>query len=316
MMRPVIGLTLALALGVTAAVPAQAASTYAKTKYPIVLAHGMAGFANIGPMDYWHGIPSDLRNNGAKVYLTTVSSFHSSEYRGEQLLRQVQDILAITGAQKVNLIGHSHGAQSIRYVAGVLPNRVASVTSVGGVNRGAPAPNLLKLLSHITLLGDAVMAVVNTVANGFGLLFGLTQGQMLSQDFQSGMESLTSAGAYAFNAKFPAGLPNSNCGEGDYNVNGVAYYSWSGTSKLTNPLDVTDYALGLVSAAFLFDSLDSQNDGLVGRCSSRLGKVLRDNYAMNHFDEINHVFGLTKLFDTDPRAVYRAHANRLKNSGL
>jgi triacylglycerol lipase len=30
------------------------------------------------------------------------------------------------------------------------------------------------------------------------------------------------------------------------------------------------------------------NDGLVGKCSSHLGTVIRDNYFHNHLDEVNH----------------------------
>ena len=41
-------------------------SSYAETRYPIVLAHGMAGFDNIGPLDYWYGIPGDLRHRGLR----------------------------------------------------------------------------------------------------------------------------------------------------------------------------------------------------------------------------------------------------------
>ncbi|MEE3388915.1 MAG: lipase, partial [Pseudomonadota bacterium] len=47
-----------------------------------------------------------------------------------------------------------------------------------------------------------------------------------------------------------------------------------------------------------------------------LGKVIRDNYRMNHLDEVNQLFGLTDLFETDPVVVFRHHANRLKNAGL
>ena len=109
-------------------------SNYAHTRYPIVLAHGMAGFNQIGPIDYWYGIPQNLAANGASVYVTQVASFASSVVRGEQLLQQVKEIIAITGARKVNLIGHSHGSQSVRYVAAVAPKLVASVTAVGGPN--------------------------------------------------------------------------------------------------------------------------------------------------------------------------------------
>ena len=49
---------------------------------------------------------------------------------------------------------------------------------------------------------------------------------------------------------------------------------------------------------------------------SHLGKVIRDNYHMNHLDEVNQTIGLTDLFETDPVVVFRNHANRLKQAGL
>ncbi|WP_425285236.1 esterase/lipase family protein, partial [Acinetobacter baumannii] len=92
-------------------VTAKVSSQYAKTKYPIVFSHGMAGFIQVGTdqfgLDYWYQILPDLARNGANVWATRVSPFNSSEIRGEQLLEQVKEIAAITGADKVNLIGHS-----------------------------------------------------------------------------------------------------------------------------------------------------------------------------------------------------------------
>src|SRR6185295_14102526 len=71
------------------------ADTYTKTKYPVVLAHGMAGFQTLfGVVDYWYGIPSALRNGGTKVYVTKVPALASSEARGEKLLAQVEYIAA------------------------------------------------------------------------------------------------------------------------------------------------------------------------------------------------------------------------------
>jgi triacylglycerol esterase/lipase EstA (alpha/beta hydrolase family) len=35
-----------------------------------------------------------------------------------------------------------------------------------------------------------------------------------------------------------------------------------------------------------------QNDGLVGECSQRLGKVIRSNYGANHLDAVNGFFGV------------------------
>ncbi len=291
-----------------------ATSSYAKTKFPIVLAHGMGGFSKIGPVDYWYGIPQDLSKNGSTVFVTQMASFNSSEVRGEELLNQVQQILAITGAQKVNLVGHSHGAQSIRYVAGLLPTRIASASSVGGTNTGSAVADVITGATNLPGIGPIGASVASSIANGLGTLIGLGSGEKLSQDSLAGLASISTKGAAAFNAKFPAGLPSAAtpCGQGAAQANGVRYYSWGGTSKLTNVLDPVDYALSLTSLAFGGQA----NDGLVSQCSSHLGTVIRDNYRMNHFDGVNQVLGLVNIFETDPVAVFRQQANRLKVAGL
>jgi triacylglycerol lipase len=76
-------------------------------------------------------------------------------------------------------------------------------------------------------------------------------------------------------------------------------------------LDVSDAALGISS---LFYS--EANDGLVGKCSSHLGTVIRDNYFQNHLDEVNQVIGLVSIFESNPKTLFENHANRLKNLGL
>lgn len=291
-------------------VPAHAATTYSQTKYPVVLVHGMSGFGNIGPVNYFYGVASDLSNNGAKVYTPVVSGFQSSEYRGEQLLTQVNSILALSGAKKVNLIGHSHGSHTIRYVNGMIPAKIASVTTVGGPNKGSAVADLITSAASLPVVGSPVAGLLSSVVNGFGQLIGLGQGQALSQDSLVALASLSTAGSAAFTKKFPAGMPTTSCGEGAYSQNGTLYYSWSGTSNLTNILDPLDGGLALTGLAFL----GADNDGLVERCSSHFGKVLRDNYAQNHLDEVNQILGAVGLFQ-DPVSLYRIHANRLKVAG-
>ncbi|WP_415058143.1 triacylglycerol lipase [Halopseudomonas sp.] len=303
---------LSLALGIIATVaicvPAQA--DYTQTKYPIVLAHGMLGFDKLLGVNYWYGIPSALRSGGATVYSTSVSQLDTSEKRGEQLLAQVESIVAISGKQKVNLIGHSHGGPTIRYVAAVRPDLVASVTSVGAPHKGSKAADFIRNVPE----GSAGEAAVAGIVNGLGALINFLSGSNTTspQNALGALESLNSVGAAQFNARFPQGLPTSSCGQGAYSVNGVRYYSWGGTSPLTNVFDVSDALLGATSLTFGFEA----NDGLVGRCSSHLGMVIRDNYRMNHLDEVNQVFGLTSIFETNPTSVYRQHANRLRNAGL
>ncbi|WP_136419007.1 triacylglycerol lipase [Herbaspirillum sp. ST 5-3] len=291
--------------------PAQSwAVGYTQTKYPIVLVHGLFGFDNIGPFGYWYGIPSALTADGAKVYVTQVSAANSTEVRGEQLLTQVKQILAATGAAKVNLIGHSHGGPTARYVASVRPDLVASVTSVGGVNKGSAVADILV---HVAPPGSLSNAVLTSVTNALSSLINWLSGNpSLPQNSWAAAMSLSTAGSAKFNAAHPEGVPTTACGEGAYQVNGVRYFSWSGGSSYTNVLDVVDPWLLLTSAAFA----GAKNDGLVSSCSSHLGKVIRDNYGMNHLDEVNQTAGIVNLFETNPKTLYRQHANRLQSLGL
>jgi triacylglycerol lipase len=247
---------LALAL-----LPTSASAGYTQTKYPIVLVHGLFGFDNIGPVEYWYGIPSALRADGAKVYVAQVSAANSTEVRGEQLLTQVKQILAATGAAKVNLIGHSHGGPTIRYVASVRPDLVASATSIGGVNKGsAVADVLLGVAPPGSLANSVIVSVTNGLATVINFLSG---GSGLSQNSLAAAQSLSTAGSLKFNAAHPEGVPTSACGEGAYTVKGVSYFSWSGAKPYTNVLDIMDPALALTSLAFG----GAKNDGLVASCS-------------------------------------------------
>ncbi len=286
---------------------AHAQSGYTQTRYPIVLVHGLFGFDSALGVDYFYGIPGSLRQGGAKVYVAQVSAANSTEVRGEQLLAQVKTILAITGAAKVNLVGHSHGGPTTRYVAGVAPQLVASVTSIGGVNKGSRVADILR---GVAPAGSVSEAVANAAAKALVGLINLTSGGSgLPQMPTAALDSLTTAGLANFNRRFPQALP-SGCGSGAELVNGVRYYSWTGTTPLTNVLDASDGLLSVMGLTF-----GEANDGLVSACSSRLGKHLGD-YRQNHLDEVNQLLGLRDWFSTDPVTLYRQHANRLKQLGL
>jgi triacylglycerol lipase len=276
---------------------------YTQTKHPVVLVHGLMGFDRLGPVDYWYGIPSALRSGGAQVHVTTVSAANSTEVRGEQLLAQVKQILAATGATKVNLIGHSHGGPTSRYVASIRPDLIASVSTVAGVNKGSRVADIL--------IG-AVPNVSSSLVNAAGSLMSfLSGGGSLPQNGGAALRSLSTTGTAAFNSRHPQGLPTTACGEGSYQVNGVHYFSWSGAQPYTNVFDAIDPIFALTSIAF-----GAKNDGLVSSCSSHLGRVIRDDYGMNHADEINQLIGIVNLFETSPVTVFRQQANRLQSLGL
>jgi triacylglycerol lipase len=290
------------------------------TRYPLVLVPGMLGFIRLVLYPYWYGIVEALRRGGAVVVTVKVSPLHSSEVRGEQLLARIEEILRQTGAQKVNLIGHSQGSLTARYAAAKRPDLVASVTSVAGPNHGSELADYLqihypadsakgRLLSAALRLINALMSVLET---GY-------RGPKLPVDIHASHASLTTAGAALFNQRFPQGLPDVWGGQGAEEVNGVRYYSWSGTlqpgktDKGRNLFDGTNRSCRLFARTFVREA--GQCDGMVGRCSSHLGTVIGDDYPLDHFDIVNQALGLVGK-GAEPIRLFVEHAERLKAAGV
>jgi triacylglycerol lipase len=308
MNRPVLrhlAAAVAVAAATLAAAPAAHADTYAKTKYPIVLVHGFIGFDNVLGINYFYGIPDALRDGGATVYIAQVNPSQTTEYRGEQLLQQMKQWAAKDGVKKFNLVGHSHGGPTTRYVAGVAPTMVASVTSVAGTHQGSKVAD--SILANTTPgggfdeLATAGLKLINWLAGGNSQSVGDTA-------LLVALNALSTPGAQAFNKKFPAGAPTGACGTGPSSAGGIRYYSASGTAVNTNGWDISDPILAGTASYFGTE----ENDGLVSRCSSRWGSVIKDNYPWNHLDEINQVLGTIGSGAPDPKQFYRQHANRLK----
>lgn len=283
------------------------------TRYPIVLVHGMMGFDRLklgwmGDLPYWRGIVEALEADGARVHVVQVSAFNASEVRGEQLLPQVERILKETGAQKVHLIGHSHGSQTSRYVAGKRPEWVASVTSVAGPNAGSSFGDWMQeQVREDSWSAAAILGLGRWVAR---FIDWATDTQW-PQDVPAALASLHTEGAADFNRRFPAGVPKQPCGPAETEVQGVRYYSWSGVGTFYRVLNPADPVMWLTGLAFGGEA----NDGLVGRCSSHLGEVIQDDLPMNHFHIVNQIAGLVDE-SADPVAMYVAHARRLKALGM
>lgn len=280
---------------------------YTQTQHPIVLSHGFMGFDSmLGLIDYWPGIVDRLEDGGATVYVAQVGAMNSSEVRGEQLIAQIENFLAINGGSKVNLIGHSQGGLDARYVATVRPDLVASITTIGSPHKdgvagafGDDAPD------------DSIMALLEVMAG----LIQLLSGNASETNAEAAAAMFSATGIAQFNANYPIGLPATDCGQGPESVNidghAIRVYSWGGTGILTTGVDPSDALMAITGLL-----VGGQNDGLVPRCDTHLGRVIRDNYFHNHLDLTNMLFGLAPLVESDPKSIFRAHANRLKKAGL
>ncbi|WP_414159010.1 alpha/beta fold hydrolase [Pseudomonas sp. BNK-45] len=290
------------------------------TRYPLVLVPGMLGFVRLLLYPYWYGIIPALRRGGARVYAVQVSPLNSSEVRGEQLLAQVQRILAETGASRVNLIGHSQGALTARYAAAKRPDWVASVTSVAGPNHGSELADYLARHSPAhSFKGRILSALLRGIAALMTLLETGYRGPKLPVDIHASHQSLTTAGVALFNRQYPQGLPTTWGGQGPEQVDGVRYYSWSGTlqpgktNRGRNLFDGTSRSCRLFARTFVREA--GQCDGMVGRYSSHLGQVIGDDYPLDHFDIVNQSLGLVGK-GAEPIRLFVEHAQRLKAAGL
>jgi triacylglycerol lipase len=279
-----------------------ASSSTAKTKYPIVLVHGMAGFDSILGIDYFYQVPAELRKNGAVVYVASMSSFNDNTVRGEQLLKQMKEWAAAKGYTKFNLIAHSQGGPTARYVHGVAPEMVASITSIG-------SPHDMTAVQADNKLGDLLTNYSKVVA-AFGSVIGWASGSSNLPQDPAALQAWA-ANTGAFNERFPAGKPTTYCGQGAEKVGNTYFYSITGNQAATNSLDISDAILAQAGG-----SAGVASDGLVPVCSAHWGKVLRDDYPWNHLDEINQVLGLIGKGAPDPVAFYVQQAARLKNKGL
>jgi triacylglycerol lipase len=289
----------------------------ATTHYPILLVHGLFGFDRIGNLELFHDVKLALRSAGARVFIPHLSATHSNETRGEQLLAQIDRVLQGTGASKVNLIGHSQGALAARYAGALAPETVASVTSVSGPNHGSELADFLrKALTPGRLPEHVAGAVATLFADFLSLLSG---NRHLPQNAIAALNALTTEGVGAFNDKYPQGLPKTWGGKGRELVNGVRYYSWSGTlqgSIIDEGLHAFHPLHGFLRAfSHYFTTEAEQNDGMVGRFSSHLGKVIRSDYPLDHLDSLSQTTGQVRK-GIDPITLYVQHAERLRNAGL
>jgi triacylglycerol lipase len=255
-----------------------ASSTKCATKYPVVLSHGMGAEANIlGIVNYWGSIPSTLKNNGANVYITSVSAMASHEAKAAQWKEQVLQILAVSGASKINLIGHSDGCLYTRYAITNLgmASKVASHTSMGGPHRGSYVADWIMNLGSTTgllnLLGGAIDWVYSFVFNDY------------EDSITNGTQETMAYMINVYNPNTP-------------NVASVYYQSYGG--KITNVLGG-----GLMDVTWaLMLPVEGDNDGLVSTTSAKWGNYrgTLDGGFWSFLGGVNHLAEVGLLTLTTP----------------
>ena len=108
------------------------------TKYPIVLVHGIA-LKEVKFVKAFGRIGQFLRDNGFEIYVADTDAFGAIETNAQQLRDYINNVLAQSGAEKVNVIAHSKGGLDTKYMITHLgmEDYVASLTTLCTPHRGS-----------------------------------------------------------------------------------------------------------------------------------------------------------------------------------
>ena len=106
---------------------------------PVLLIHGYAEDAAI-----WKKWEDMLRKDGIQFFTVTFKDSDdkcgSAEQHAEELEKRVQDIKQQSGAQKINIVGHSKGGLDARVFLDITDTKdVANLIMIGTPNAGSPA---------------------------------------------------------------------------------------------------------------------------------------------------------------------------------
>jgi len=203
-----------------AAKPLGAEPSGPATRYPIVLVHGFTGSRKL-----WNfvGVPEALRKDGHgkgpdefRVFPAELPPFGRPDDNATVLAKQIDQVLASTGADKVNLIAHSKGGLDARAVVSArgYGDRVASLVTVASPHRGTRIADVaLGLLD-----ASGADAAVDKLLSVWTL--SLSREEFLgNEDILGAMTDMAETNADAWNTAHP-------------DDQRVYYQSWAGVSNV------------------------------------------------------------------------------------
>ncbi|MDA8141641.1 MAG: hypothetical protein M0036_23605 [Desulfobacteraceae bacterium] len=291
-----IGLALTMMLVIAFAGPTFAGDTSCKTKYPIIMAHGMGFVPTATYPNSFPGIVEALRARGATVFTPTVEPLGPTREKAEEFKTEFLKIKAVSGAPKYNILCHSHGALYTRDAIsnlGLGPY-VASWTSAAGVNHGTVIAQMMTTLSEVAPgLADMIGGLLPVSGDPAKLAVNIEQ---LTPDYVIN----------TFNPNTP-------------NVKGIYYQSWCGQYRYYNLLKTSvDFTKMIIdelngdtgtlspdeaivalykvlpdTATEIYYLGGGGNDGLVPVESAKWGTYLGTqtgpwwSAGVNHLDEVN-----------------------------
>lgn len=263
-------------------------SQVCKTKYPILLVHGL-GFRDWKYFNYWGRIPAELIRNGATIFYGHQEACATVVTNAEHIRKKVLEIVEETGCEKVNIIAHSKGGLDSRYAIAKLgiEDYVATLTTVGTPHHGSQVTDLANKLPD-----NFYRKVADFADRRFKKLGDE------SPDFYTACHQFNSDYAEKFNEEIK-------------DSEKVYYQSYASVMKNSFSFDILGFTWLLLSRY-------GRNDGLVTEESAKWGNF-RGVYESKRIRGISHGDTIDLKREDykgyDPREAYVEIVSELKDMG-
>ncbi len=214
-----------------------------QTQYPFILLHGI-GFRDLKHLNYWGRIARELTRNGAVLYYGHQEAWGTIERNSAMISAKINEVLAETGGQKVNIIAHSKGGLDARYLICEpgMAAKVASLTTICTPHRGS------ELISFLNKLPDGIYRYIASVFNRTFARIGDQE-----PDFYAATKQLSPEYCHEFNMKYP-------------DAPEVYYQSYASVMNRFS----ADSLLSIPHLLMRFSGA-GKNDGLVSEASAKWG---------------------------------------------
>ena len=269
---------------------ARAENEICRTKYPIMMVHGIF-FRDWQLMNYWGRVPASLIRNGAEIYYGNQQSASSIADSAGELKEQIMKVIEETGAEKVNIIAHSKGGLDSRYAISCLgmDKYVATLTTINTPHKGCDMVDYL--------LGKFPDKLTQWIARRYNRIFGILGDK--EPDFLAGVKDLSAVRLKDYDTEAPDSPE-------------VSYRSCMSVMR-----NVFSAGFPLNISYLIIKRLNGRNDGLVWESSAEHGRhrfvKSSKTRGISHGDVID--LFRENIEEYDVRDFYVGLAAELKKEG-
>ncbi|MCS7081595.1 MAG: hypothetical protein N2561_07510 [Bacteroidetes bacterium] len=260
-----------------------------RTRYPVIFLHGLGTAALMVRRGMFYQIAMYLRQHLIWAFCPNVTPYGRIEQRAAEWKTRIERILALTGAERANLIAHSMGGLDGRYLISKLGMgpQVATLTTIATPHRGTSLAEYA--LEQPKPFQKALVALYNWVGSK---LYRHNRGEVLAAIGELTREFVQNV----FNPEVPD-RPE------------VRYFSFAGAAGKGTDTPISPFLLWFNGLIYEREGL---NDGMVSVASSRWGDF-QGVLPADHAQQLGIRLGTQERFD--PYGFYLDWVRKLAEMG-